>query len=255
MHDSLDFQDAIRKIEERGDFNRFAEVKPIFVERLDQLKPGDYTERGLCYYYLLVSYLKAHLVHETEESIEFYDKMDHAFQRQEEVYKNDQHKFSWGEIKDFYRLMNRCYGSLEFLYLKHDFQLRREKAFSQKMNFRKSGYFFRREYWHWFEYKFIEVASGYGTSIPKWAITTLAFTFLMALIYFAIDQFIDPSLRTIAEGANLFDYFYFSAISLTAVGFGDIAPLHWLAKAFIIAEAFTGYLMLGIFIGMVHKKL
>ena len=75
----MDFQDAIRKIEERGDFNRYAELKPIFEKRLEELKPGDHTERGLCYYYLLVSYLKAHLVHETEESIEYYEKMDKAF--------------------------------------------------------------------------------------------------------------------------------------------------------------------------------
>ena len=133
----MDFQAAIRKIEERGDFNRYAEMKPIFEEQLTNLKRDDHTERGLCHYYLLVSYLKAQLVHETEESKDYYEAMDKAFLKQEETYLTHGEKFSPEEIQDFYRLMERCYNSLEFLYQKHAFKARRTEAFEQKMRFHK----------------------------------------------------------------------------------------------------------------------
>lgn len=251
----MDFQEAIRKIEERGDFNRFAEVKPVFEQRLEELQPGDYTERGLCYYYLLVSYLKANLVHETQESIEFYDKMEDAFLKQEKVYKSEYRKFSWGEMKDFFHLMDRCYGSLEFLYLKHDFQSRKRMAYIQKMRFRKDGSFFDREFWRWLEYKALEITCNYGTSLVRWATTTLAFSILMAFAFFINDQFVSEAVRTIPDNAHWFDYFYFSMINLTTVGFGDITPISITGKILSIIDAFFGFLMLGIFIGLIQKKL
>lgn len=251
----MDFQDAIRKIEERGDFNRFAEVKSVFEERLTELKDGDYTERGLCYYYLLVSYLKAHLVHETEESIEFYDKMEEAFLKQEEIYRKEHKKFSWSEISDFFRLMERCYSSLEFLYLNHDFQTRKRLAYQRKMRFRKDGHFFNRDAWRWFEYKFLEITCNYGTSLTRWATTTIAFSIVMAFAHFVNDQFVDQALRTIPDNAHWFDYFYFSMINLTTVGFGDIVPISISGKILSVSESFFGFLMLGIFIGLIQKKL
>jgi hypothetical protein len=252
----MDFQEAIRKIEERGDFNRYAEVKPIFENRLAELKDGDYTERGLCYYYLLVSYMKGNLVHETQEAIEFYDKMEAAFMKQEDVYRKEHKKFSWSEIKDFFRLMERCYGSLEFLYKQHNFQARRRHAYKHKMRFRKDAYFFNKKFWHWLEYKFLEITCNYGTSLVRWATTTFAFSILMAVAFFINDHLIpDEALRTIVDDAHWFDYFYFSMINLTTVGFGDITPLSVSGKILSIFEAFFGFLMLGIFIGLIQKKL
>lgn len=251
----MDFQDAIRKIEERGDFNRFAEVKPIFENRLEELKDGDHTERGLCYYYLLVSYLKAHLVHETEESMEFYEKMEEAFLKQEATYKKEHKKFSWSEIKDFFRLMERCYGSLEFLYLNHDFQNRKRLSYQRKMRFRKDAYLFNKEAWRWTEYKFLEITSNYGTSLSRWASTTFFFAVVMAFAYFVNDLFVDDALKTIPDVAHWFDYFYFSMINLTTVGFGDITPISISAKILSVIESFFGFLMLGIFIGLIQKKL
>ena len=250
----MDFQEAIRKIEERGDFNRSAEVKPIFTERLERLREGDHTERGLCYYYLLISYLKAHLVHETQEAIEFYEAMDDAFTKQEEVYRKDKKKFAWGEMRDYFRLMNRCYGSLEILYVKHDFRIRRLASHRRKMQFKKDSFFFNSEYWHWFEYKVLEITSDYGTSLTRWSITTIGFVVFMGVVYGVVDLFTDPAMR-IVQDSNLFDYIYFSLITLTAVGFGDVFPLAIIAKMLVMLEAFLGLVMLGIFIGLINKKL
>ncbi|MFT7184323.1 MAG: hypothetical protein ACI9QC_000662 [Oceanicoccus sp.] len=251
----MDFQEAIRKIEERGDFNRYAEVRPIFVDRLDELRPGDHTERGICNYYLLASYLKAQLVHETAEAISYYEAMDDSFMLQLEVYRDQSHKFSWSEIQDFFRLIERCYGSLEFLYLKHDFKIRKAKAHLRKMEFRKDGHFFNREYWSWFEYKVLEITSLYTTSIVRWATTTFGFAVFMACFYAGLDQVVQESMRTIAAPAPWYDYLYFSVMTMTTVGFGDITPVFSLAKLGATFEAFLGFLMLGIFISLIQKKL
>lgn len=249
----MDFPAIIQKIEERGDFNRYAEVKPSIEAELKRLKKGDHTTRGLCYYYLLVSYLKAQLVHETEESIEFYEKMDEAFMKQEEEFCRI--TVTLEEMRDFYRLMDRCYNSLSFLYQRHDFKTRHELAYNRKMSFRKNHFWIEGNYLKWVEYKFLELTCQYGNSVGRWTLTTFSFMFVMSIAYMSVDTLLPQAQRLIPEGAHWFDYFYFSVIILTTVGLGDIVPLSVAGKVLVSTEAFFGFIMLGVFLGMMNKKL
>ena len=251
----MNFQEAIQKIEERGDANRFAELRPVFEEQLRTLKATDYTERGLSYYYLLVSYLKAQLVHETEESMDFYEEMDACFLAQEKEYLSHSKKFTKSEVQDYFRLMERCYNSLEFLYERHSFKARRTAAYERKMYFRKNSYWTARKIAQWIEYKFLELSSAYGTSLGRWAFTTLFFAFVVSFAYMFLDKSVVPDLRMIPHDAHWFDYFYFSTIVMTTVGLGDIYPLTTVGKALTAGEALFGFLMLGIFIGMLQKRI
>lgn len=249
----MDFQEAIRRIEERGDYNRYAEVKPVFEEELKKLPEDSYAERAVCFYYLLASYLKAQLVHETQESIEFYKKMDAAFLAQEKFYKKHSKGISSAEIEDFYELVERCYGALEFLYERHHFIIRRNEAYEQKMGFRKNAYRYKKQIPRYLEYKLLELTSRYGISLGRWAISTLVFTFIFAVVYYAIDFF--QPVRMVQEGTgNLFDYFYFSMVATTTLGLGDIVPISLLGKALVALQGFAGFLMLGVFVGMLQRK-
>lgn len=249
----MDFQEAVRRIEERGDFNRYAEVKPFFEDQLKNLAKDSHIERALCYYYLLASYLKAQLVHETEESIDFYEKMDSEFEAQAADFKIHSKKVLKSEIQDFYQLMERCYSSLEFLYERHNFTVRRNAAYLQKMRYRKQSYLLNKQMLSYLEYAFFELSSAYGNSLLRWAATTFVFTLVFAAAYWLIDQF-EP-VRMIEPGLeNLFDYLYYSTVVTTTVGLGDIYPLTEAGKLLTAFQGFCGFIMLGIFVGLLQRK-
>ena len=252
---NMNFQEAIRKIEERGDFNQYVELKPTFESRLHELKVGDHIDRGICYYYLLISYLKAQLVGETEESLEFYEKMDRSFKLHEKALHSDKEKRYQREIEDFYRLMEKCYGTLERVYSKKSFNTTKLNAYIRKMEYRKKSYVFKRNLWKYFEYKFLEVTSNYGISLFRWLLVILFFSILMAAA-FAYSDFIAPEgMKMLTGREHWFNYYYHSMVTLTTLGYGDYLPFTFLAKIITMVEVFFGYVMLGIFIGLLQKRL
>ena len=49
--------------------------------------------------------------------------------------------------------------------------------------------------------------------------------------------------------ANLFDAFYFSVVTWTTLGYGEILPSSTESKIFVIVEVMLGYIYMGILIG------
>ncbi|HAU40405.1 MAG: Ion channel [Candidatus Peregrinibacteria bacterium GW2011_GWF2_43_17] len=251
----MNFREAIDLIEQRGDFNEFAELRSVFEKRLEELGKSDYTERGLTYYYLLLSVLKAHLVHETEECRDFYIKMDDEFKRQSKKYKKDGDKFSKFEINDFYHLMERCYSTLEIIYTRKNFSSSKKKSYERKMAYRQAGYWFDGKYSEWLEYKFLELTSLYGDSFTRWGLTTLAVSAIFAVLYFLLDLFASEADKIVSDlGGHWFDYFYFSIVTFTTLGVGDFLPQTIIAKALACGEVLSGFVMLSIFVALVQRK-
>jgi uncharacterized membrane protein YtjA (UPF0391 family) len=55
---------------------------------------------------------------------------------------------------------------------------------------------------------------------------------------------------------NCWDAFYFSVVTFTTLGFGDIiAGSHGLARMLVITEVSLGYISLGVLISLIMKKL
>ena len=70
---------------------------------------------------------------------------------------------------------------------------------------------------------------------------------LLAVIFSLIYSFIyyfNPNSFNFATASNISkqDFFYFSVVSLTTLGFGDITPITPLARTFVMVEAFIGQL-------------
>lgn len=81
--------------------------------------------------------------------------------------------------------------------------------------------------------------------------------FLFGLMWAAAYTFIEyafPQAFNVASGMGLADapinrFVYFSFVTLTTVGYGDITAVHPLARTLVIAEALTGQLFPAIIIG------
>ncbi len=57
-----------------------------------------------------------------------------------------------------------------------------------------------------------------------------------------------------SSGSELIDFIYFSVITLSTVGYGDITPIHWVAKLLCISEILIGYLFIGTLMAMILNR-
>lgn len=53
------------------------------------------------------------------------------------------------------------------------------------------------------------------------------------------------------QEADLFDALYFSVVTWTTLGYGDILPSSFYTKVFVIVEVILGYIYMGILIGKI----
>ena len=93
--------------------------------------------------------------------------------------------------------------------------------------------------------------SDCGQSFVRWALWTLLVTALFGLAYTAVD--IDYGSHRTALSP-----FYFSVVTLTTLGYGDVLPASGVAQALAITEVFIGYIALGgllsIFAGKMSRR-
>jgi hypothetical protein len=82
-----------------------------------------------------------------------------------------------------------------------------------------------------------------------------------ALLYGLVEVVHPGSFNVPAVGPGnpirMFDYFYFSYVTLTTLGYGDITPVSTYARSLAVLEAMTGVLYIAVFIarliGMVQR--
>lgn len=254
----MDIQSAIQIIEESPEYKRFSKLKKVFKDRIKQLQATDFTEKGICYYYLLRIVLRSNLMYETEECREHFEKMNEEFRKQMEKYNKDGKNFNPSEIQDFFKLMERSYGSMEIIFRKKDFFEEENYAYEHKMGYRQQKLWFQRRWWDWFEYAALGVTSKYGNSFVRWGIAAFVFTIAMAGVLYLSDLTVAQStLRIVPSGSaqHWYDYLYFSVITMTSLGFGDFIPHTFLGKMLVSIEAFFGFIMLGIFISLIQKRM
>ena len=102
-------------------------------------------------------------------------------------------------------------------------------------------------YWAWL------VFADCGRSFSLWLAWSviLATGFGIAFRYM-VKQFIVNGVQTTV---SLFDAMYFSIITFTTLGLGDVLPVDWVGKVWVAAEVVVGYLMLGGLISIFADKL
>ena len=71
--------------------------------------------------------------------------------------------------------------------------------------------------------------------------------------FFLIEQSIPHSFK-LPEDTEFYDFMYFSYITLTTIGYGDITPVHHIAKSFTILVGIFGQLYLTILVAIIIGK-
>jgi uncharacterized protein YjbI with pentapeptide repeats len=97
-------------------------------------------------------------------------------------------------------------------------------------------------YWVWW------ATSDCGRSLARWTGWTAAIAFVFGLLYSFV-----PLSRPDYE--SVLTPFYFSLVTLTTLGYGDVAPASEAGQALVMAEVTVGYLMLGGLVSIFSNKL
>ena len=113
--------------------------------------------------------------------------------------------------------------------------------------------------WRW--------SSDYGRSLGLWAFWSLFFAFLFALAYMPLPAWAPTWIQSFApqfhqstgmysgEPLTFWHCLYFSVVTFTTLGFGDIVADNTAARLLVTLEVIFGYMMLGGLISIFSNKL
>jgi uncharacterized protein YjbI with pentapeptide repeats len=108
---------------------------------------------------------------------------------------------------------------------------------------------------HW--YKLWLISSDCGRSMRLWSIwsSIIALSFAFAFYNIGLDGFtFNDQITELVKSGDFFPFVYYSVVTFTTLGFGDITPISHLAMAVVICEVVIGFVMLGLLISILANK-
>ncbi len=110
---------------------------------------------------------------------------------------------------------------------------------------------------HPFIYKLWWLFADCGRSLGRWALWSLFFALYFAANFYLIDHSFTDAFKFNSPliDKSFLSYAYYSVVTFTTLGFGDIAPIIATAQKWVMAEVVTGYIMLGGLISILANKL
>lgn len=93
------------------------------------------------------------------------------------------------------------------------------------------------------------VTSDCGRSLGRW----IAIIFAVAMVFAGL--YAVAGIETGPHAQTAMTYFYYSVVTLTSLGYGDILPASGFAQLLVILEVCTGYMMLGGLISILANKM
>jgi len=97
---------------------------------------------------------------------------------------------------------------------------------------------------------FLRLSCDYGRSFLRffaWAFTII--------IGFSLLFYVLPDTVSNGEHLRWFDYLYFSFVTFTTLGYGDITPISWYGKLMVVIEVMIGYVMLGLLVAILSRRI
>ncbi|MCK4762677.1 MAG: pentapeptide repeat-containing protein [Candidatus Aminicenantes bacterium] len=106
--------------------------------------------------------------------------------------------------------------------------------------------------WGKFKYYIWLVFADCGRSIWLWALWAMLFAFIFGVVYSSIGP---SGFKPKPEGYTCFSFFYYSIVTFTTLGFGDITPITCCTEILVTIEVILGYIMLGGLISILANML
>ena len=100
---------------------------------------------------------------------------------------------------------------------------------------------------------FLRITCDYGRSLKRfffwWAIVIIVFGLIYALVPNLIYNLNQHNHNSLANGI------YFSVVTFTTLGYGDMYPISIFGKIFVITEVIIGYIMSGLLIAILARRI
>ena len=145
-----------------------------------------------------------------------------------------------------------------------------DAMFVKENNYRKLNAWQNRNLFAYIGYLAWEVSCNYGTSVYRWFSTSVFFIVFFGFVFSSLPcpgvistdypKIADLLYRmnpetNISSIENWYTPFYFSIVTFTTLGFGDVTPNNFPAQIWISLEVIIGYIMLGGLITIFAKKI
>jgi tetratricopeptide (TPR) repeat protein len=109
------------------------------------------------------------------------------------------------------------------------------------------GYFrYSKRWFQWLAYCLWDVTCEYGENVKRWVLWSLGILLFFTGLYYQFGL-VEPVTSWV-------DYPYFSIVTLTSLGYGDIHPKGDVGKVVACAEIILGLLMFGMLVTLLSKR-
>jgi len=106
-------------------------------------------------------------------------------------------------------------------------------------------------------YRIWNITAKCGQSILRWSIWSFGIAIVFAMVFWLATPFFEFTNPSFSKElvTDFWSYLYFSFVTFTTLGFGDIVALNWCSKLIVTLEVIVGYIMLGGLVSILANKL
>lgn len=286
LSENFSFGSVVALLDEHNPDNNQKSLSKFLVMRLKSLDDNAYEDLGVTYYYLVRNNLKKNSLIEDKSLINYFHKMVNCFDLHrknlylavKEEKRNPQTKFKTKRMQTlaFLKTVNGYFRILEQEFRNKNFYDLESLAYKNKMFYRKQLALMKGKYLKWLGYKIWALTSHYGENFFRWGLTGVLFIISITCIFYIQGHFslmpIDangnflyyheqaseyvnhPMIHNYGSEHIFLNYLYFSVVTFTTLGYGDILPITMIEKSLTMFAVMCGYVMLGVFMTLLAKK-